>query len=760
MFRILTKRSPARSALLNRCLATSLDNECKLLIKAISRACYIPPVNGGFNGTTLTCAQGEAAIAAISQPEVSSIMHVPVDQRNDCRRMLQYSLKKPGVEGRRDLLCTVAMPGSGKTVVLWFNSYWFVEETKRISIEITFNDDQSMLYYWKRVRSARQLELAISARIIHRLILKFTMKKMEMYTEKWCKEDGEVTNALIQLENPLDCTLRVVKSLLGAPSDTKVLLCVDELAKCVSDSDTDEFSTVDALRVLTQRLDSDGNFFLAVSALGAKDAVNLSTGSNRHLLLQALGPLWRTENFNPAMRHLLPEALQPFYHEDTRQWLPFRKSDMELYDELSQLLTTAAGHPRRLEVLFRELGTFKASQPAVAVLGVSGSDAEMSPSERRAAGRLFVDELAEWLHHTDDDDAYALTELVHISKKVVHIVHLPKDYSILIYSLPSEQRSGLTTVENDKHIGAAIEDLATYCAKPFIMPRTKDGSDRLKTVFFGVSHGFCQLVNMDDRYEKELLAFIPMPVLDKIPPWLLQPRSEALFALRNAIRGMYNNKRGEVDKHGNGLQEVAVASLLLMARCRGTFTLGQLCEPGSSGVGLDVEMRGGTDVTVTTVDRWPAHQGQAITAAEVQTFIDQLKATKAPGIIIKVSSHSNITAEIYGIFESVNCSFAGFRVQCEGWSADSVSHKMADGAVDSSLLPPEVVLGDGTTIPFASLLFTANRLQQQRVPLSPFQGVITIASMRTWLPTAAHALQTLAHHRELFGWHRAAEDGE
>ena len=251
-----------------------------------------------------------------------------------------------------------------------------------------------------------------------------------------------------------------------------------------------------------------------------------------------------------------------------------------------------------------------------------------------------------------------------------------------------------------------------------------------------------------------------MPVLEGSRPRQLQAQGEALFALRDAIHGMYNNKRGEVDKQGNGLQEVAVASLLLMARCRGTFTLGQLCDPGSSGAGLDVKMRCGSCVMLSTVDMLPAQQGQAITAAEVQTFVDQLKSTGAEGIIIKVHSNSKSPAEIYGIFKTMNRGFAGFRVQCEGWSADSANHKITDGAVDSSMLPPEAVLDDGTTTPFASLLFTANRLQQQRVPPPPFQGVISIASIRTRLPTAAHALQTLAHHREIFGWHRAAEDGE
>ena len=756
--KILTKRSSVRCVIWKRCLATSLEKESKLLREAIGRVCYIPPVNGGFNGVTMTSAEGETAINAIAKPELSPISHVPVDKRHFCLQMLQDSIDMSGVKGRRDLLCTAAVPGSGKTVVLWFNAYWFMQETKGISVELTFNSDQSHLYLGKRVRSDLQLELAISVRIIHRLLLKFTKSNM---VDKECKEGGEVTNALIQLEKPLDCTLRVVKSLLGAPRDTKILLCVDELAKCV-DQDSKDFTTEDALNVLTRHLDSDENFFLAVSALGANDVVNLSTGSNRHLLLQALGPLWFAKGFNPAMVHLLPEALQPFYREDTRQCLPFRKSDMDLYDELSQLLTTTAGHPRRLEVLFRELGKFKASQPAAAVLWASDTDTGMSQSERRAAGRLFVDELAKWLHNTH----YRRTIIARISKKVVHIVRLPTDYSIFINSLPSEQHSDLTYKEKDEHIGAAIEDLATYCAKPFIMPGTKDERDWMRIVLFGISHGFCQLVSMNDRNEEELLAFIPMPVLEGSRPRELQPRGEALFALRDAILGMYKNKRGNPNEQGKDFEKVAVASLLLMARCRDTFTLGQLCEPGSSGAGLDVEMRGGSSVTVTTVDKFPEHQDKAITAADVQTFINKLKSTNAPGIIITVNDPMNIPSDFYGIFETESGGFAGFRVQCKDWFKDTVyNNKVPVDIVEKwrqhdNMLPSQkVVLEDGTTVPFASLLFVANRLQQ-KVTLNPFEGVISIAAMRTWLPTAAHALQTFSHLREIFGWHNEVEDSE
>jgi hypothetical protein len=262
--------------------------ECKLLRDTIDRLLPTSAVHGvGFKGISLTCAQGQAAIAALARPELSRIVTVPVDKRLSCMRMLQDSIESPGAVGRRDVLCTVAQPGSGKTVVLWFNAYWFVQETKGIAVQITFNDDQANLYAGKNVQSSHELELAISVRIIHRLLAKFTL--FNRAGDDVCKAEGEIVDVLLRLAHPLNTTLSVVRSVLGAPEDTKILLCVDELTKWIN-ADSGGFSNLTALNFLTHRLDYDEWFFLAVSALDTEDLVRLSAGS-RNLMLQALGPL-------------------------------------------------------------------------------------------------------------------------------------------------------------------------------------------------------------------------------------------------------------------------------------------------------------------------------------------------------------------------------------------------------------------------------------------------------------------------------------
>lgn len=145
--------------------------------------------------------------------------------------------------------------------------------------------------------------------------------------------------------------------------------------------------------------------------------------------------------------------------------------------------------------------------------------------------------------------------------------------------------------------------------------------------------------------------------------------------------------------------------------------------------------------------------------------MNELKNSPAQGMIITVQNQNNYPGDFYGMFKTegdfkTEDGFAGFRVQSEDWFVDSVGNKVTGDKEDildkwrkfDHLVPWEVALDDGTTVPFASLLFTANSLQQD-VALHPMEGVVTIAAMRTWLPTAAHALQTLAHLQEMFGWY-------
>ena len=153
------------------------EDEAESLYAKVAALCHLPPldqrsVNVDFAGVSLTSPKGNEAISAFTNPNEFTVSHVPVDMRSYSRNVFLTSLGRPGVKGRRYLLCSAAIPGSGKTVMLWANSYWFVQETKGIAVAITFNDDQA--YLWKgqrQVSSYDDMVQGMVARILYRVMV-------------------------------------------------------------------------------------------------------------------------------------------------------------------------------------------------------------------------------------------------------------------------------------------------------------------------------------------------------------------------------------------------------------------------------------------------------------------------------------------------------------------------------------------------------------------------------------------------------------
>jgi hypothetical protein len=71
------------------------------------------------------------------------------------------------------LLCNAGYRGSGKTVLQGFNCFWFVLDTKALAIDITFNDDQSLLLEGKKTEMVTDDDfyVAVAIRILHRLLM-------------------------------------------------------------------------------------------------------------------------------------------------------------------------------------------------------------------------------------------------------------------------------------------------------------------------------------------------------------------------------------------------------------------------------------------------------------------------------------------------------------------------------------------------------------------------------------------------------------
>ena len=589
-----------------------------------------------FAGAALTNAEGKKAIDALKAPNDNTILTVPVDSREYCQKVFKNIFR---IQDRRSLLCTAAFPGSGKTVLLGFNAQWFVEETKGISVMVTFNSDQANMLKGCDVASKRDFEEAIAARILRRVIGHFKLPRDNIFM------DAEVIDIMAgDMVNhstvPLKDALNVLRWCLGAPDSTPVLLCVDELAKCItvkSNSFTDE----KALGVLTSRLDVDSLFYLSVSALNTEAIVNLSTGSNRALLLQTLEPLWFSHGFNPSQYHLLPVALQPFYDESIRVLMPFYdEASLALYDRLTDLLVLAAGHPRRMQNLLVDLAQFQLNSTTIGKMKKSKDGKECAD---------FVKELIHWFSFTD------IKSLMELNAT------FPSNFTMLV---PSELRKNLKGNELRIQIIDAIEEFALHTAQPFVMPREREAVAEVQTILNGLARGYCQFVQTVNGAAK-LLVLIPWPVLSmyeksKLYPEL-RPRGQALFLLRDAILGMHEHKRRNDTRHGKDLENVAAMSILLFARCNERFTLSQLCDPKSCGENLQDELMGGK-VELLEVKNIPskAHQISVIknvldkkswkkmSGRDFQKYVAMLEASNdVNGYVIMVTDNFNIPGDLY-----------------------------------------------------------------------------------------------------------------
>jgi hypothetical protein len=217
----------------------------------------------------------------------SGIQGVPLDSRNNCRDVLLESLRRPKTSNKTHLLCSVAAPGTGKTVLQRFNMKWFVDKTNGIAIETTFDDDQSSLIEGKNGDMAddKDLELAIAVRIIHRIIQKYGSEK-DLFDD--FQRDSKLVHSLYALKHPIHTTLRLLKHLNGAPLETPVLITIDALGKADVISG---YSIKQALTHLGNLLDHDPTLFLSVTDFSALDLTSFCAETSRKLLLQTLNPL-------------------------------------------------------------------------------------------------------------------------------------------------------------------------------------------------------------------------------------------------------------------------------------------------------------------------------------------------------------------------------------------------------------------------------------------------------------------------------------
>lgn len=211
------------------------------------------------------------SIDSLSNLNMGTIGGVPVDERHCSVEKLMTSLL-PRVESRRTpILYNAGFRGSGKTVLQAFNMHRFVERTQGIAIDVTFNDDQEILWPGKhKVLNICLLEVAVACRMLHRVMHYQTDRK---YADRKFNYQSPIIQSIIQLKAPLQTALSLVRRVLRAPGGPKIMLAVDELSKA------------------GDYKDNDPSLYLSISAYGCVDVQRMVTSSNRRQLLQPLSPI-------------------------------------------------------------------------------------------------------------------------------------------------------------------------------------------------------------------------------------------------------------------------------------------------------------------------------------------------------------------------------------------------------------------------------------------------------------------------------------
>jgi hypothetical protein len=679
----------------------------------------------------------------------SSIKRVPVDIRANCKSLLLEHIRdrEQHTLGRRPLLCTAATRGLGKTVLQAFNLCWFVNYTRGIGIETTFNDDQDWLLIGRNTRS---IGVSVALRMLHRMIDEYIGCSGDTYMV-----EDDIIDALNRLSNPILDIMDIVREFAGASPQTKVMVTVDELVKGCT-----HVLPSQALSYLCRTMDDDKSrtLHLSASIYGCKELGEFtSDGSKRPLFYQSLDPVIPV--LAPSDIHLAPPLLQPFYDRTMRCLLPSGRSQEEFISASSRLSTwliNAAGHPRRLMNLFEILGNAEYRVPAY--------------FGRKEAGH-FASSLKSFMHEYSDE--YVLRKIA-----------------------SNAEYDSLATLPN---LETALEQISGNVAKSFELPKTGEHAKALKPFLLCSESGYCQFLsyNPDSLQDVDRLgsgfAYIPLPALLKLrrirqemlPDKEVGPKFEALTDLALAL-SQYGHVDWTHSSHDKGklLENVAKCSLLLYARSNKVFHLSDLC--AESLFDEQVALLGDSVQMWNDVDCFPMNSPfdrVRPLQEQIQQLINGLLQENVNGAVFHPKCRFNMGGDLYGLFRSKGGeSFELVVVQAKNWFRDVI--KGAAGATHSvancwrrSVMPFESPViefvgkdGNGQATPNPMLLptgpikvktngndaivniryilFTSNKPDQLALPRS--SGVITTQSMRRWLPTAAYACEHAHLIQEIF----------
>ncbi len=695
----------------------------EIVLSKLQKMCNIANYDFPAN-KTLILASNSALRTIFAAKTNSTVLKVPIDLRVYCRDFLLKSLCK-NTDPRRPLLCNAGFSGCGKSVMQALNMWWFTQEivaadenATAIAVEVTFNDDQSSLHP-STANEILQFKQAIAVRVLHRVVSFIT--NITHANSKF--EDVDFAKSVKALESPLEYSLKILKKMVGAPDDVKVLLCVDELMKVA----TETFVPAAALKALTSVLDADEQqqLFLSVTAYGCVDLSRFLTGSNRALQLQPLPPIGL--GMSPSDVCLLPPLLQYFADEEQRKLLPFDRKDSKdskyystLYSRVSKLWLSTGGHPRCVNVFYEEMGKFKYE------------------FDRNTFGK----NLETFLDENEKNIRSKLSQL-----------GFPRNFNGF-------------NINNPVELGNRLESLARDTAVAFEFPSNPETAKYHNMLLKGTLIGHC--LYLPDPVGGEGHAFISLPVLElwgSVKSPLLGPCGTALGALGVAL--VKHSNVAAPGEEGKSLEGVMKAALLLYTRCNPLFTLFSMCDKRCGDEAkMSVRLCGGDDVEMwENVTSFPVNdRKKRSVATALQPLLRKLREKPShSGAVFQPTYDFNEGGDVFGLFKCADHvdSYVLLCIECKDWffdmaGKDTIEDRWLKSKIEFPDEVVDVVLKDdqgksvAAKVTCLNFLFASNE-PGDNVKCGARDGVVSVQSMRNWLPTAAYACENAHQQRRLFG---------
>jgi hypothetical protein len=138
-----------------------------------------------------------------------------------------------------------------------------LQKTQGVAIEVTYNGNQALLSRKSDVPDHRSFKESVAIRILHRVLGYISGYRMA----EACLSNKSILKMMAKLTDPVESSSKIVKALVGAPTNTKILLTMDEIVQA---SDHSVYATEEALSLLCKGyLDRIPSLYLSVSVYGA-----------------------------------------------------------------------------------------------------------------------------------------------------------------------------------------------------------------------------------------------------------------------------------------------------------------------------------------------------------------------------------------------------------------------------------------------------------------------------------------------------------